>query len=203
MPAGVLAHLGAEQRRALDETAALLGSLGHDVEERPLAFGPTAGVDVIARFLRAIHDEAAALSRPERLEPRTRTMARLGGLVPPAAVARLRAAEPAMRARVDAVFEHADVVLTPGPAGPPFRVGRFHGRGALWTLSASVAKVPWYGVFNATGQPAASVPAGVDDDGLPLAVQLVGRPHDEATLITLAAQLEGERGWPDRRPPVG
>ena len=66
-----------------------------------------------------------------------------------------------------------------------------------------MAKVPWYGVFNATGQPAASVPAGFDADGLPLAVQLVGRPDDEATLLSLAAQLEGERPWPDRRPPVG
>jgi amidase len=202
-PPGALARLGAEQRRALDETAALLGSLGHDVAERPLDFGPAAGADVIARFLRGIHDEAAALSRPERLEPRTRTMARLGALVPPAAVARLRAGEPALRARIDAVFEHADVVLTPGPAGPPFRVGRFQRRGALLTLNASAAKVPWYGVFNATGQPAASVPAGVDADGLPLAVQLVGRPRDEATLLALAAQLEAERPWTARRPPVG
>jgi amidase len=203
VPAGAVARLGAEQRGALDETAALLRSLGHEVAERPLDFGPAAALDVLARFLRGIHDEAAKLARPERLEPRTRTMARLGALVPPPALARLRAAEPTLRAHVDAVFEHADVVLTPGPAGPPFRVGRFHGRGALWTLNASAAKVPWYGVFNATGQPAASVPAGVDAAGLPLAVQLVGRPGDEATLLALAAQLEAERPWADRRPLLG
>ena len=58
--------------------------------------------------------------------------------------------------------------------------------------------VPW----NATGQPAASVPAGFTADGLPLAVQLVGRPDDEGTLLSLAAQLESERPWADRRPPV-
>jgi len=202
-PPGAVVRLGAEQRRALDETAALLRSLGHEVAERPLQFTPTAGADVLARFLRGIHDEAAAVPHPERLEPRTRSMARLGALVRPAAVARLRAAEPALRARVDAVFERADVVLTPGPAGPPFRVGRFQRRGALVTLNASVAKVPWYGIFNVTGQPAASVPAGFDRDGLPLAVQLVGRPLDEATLLSLAAQLEAECPWADRRPPVG
>jgi amidase len=44
------------------------------------------------------------------------------------------------------------------------------------------------------------VPAGFDDDGLPLAVQLVGRPHDEATLLSLAAQIEEARPWADRRP---
>jgi amidase len=51
-----------------------------------------------------------------------------------------------------------------------------------------------------TGQPAASVPAGFTDNGLPLAVQLIGRPHDETTLLSLSAQLEAERPWADRRP---
>ena len=51
-----------------------------------------------------------------------------------------------------------------------------------------------------TGQPAASVPAGFTPEGVPLAVQLVGRPHDEATLLSLSAQLETARPWADRRP---
>ena len=62
--------------------------------------------------------------------------------------------------------------------------------------------MPYYGALNDTGQPAASVPAGFDADGLPLAVQLVGRPGDEATLLSLAAQLEQARPWADRRPPL-
>jgi amidase len=70
------------------------------------------------------------------------------------------------------------------------------------TLNAAAAKVPFYGVFNATGQPACSVPAGFDHAGLPLAVQLAGRPRDEATLLALAAQLEQARPWADRRPPL-
>ena len=156
----------------------------------------------MARYLRGIHDDARAVEHPERLERRTRGMARLGALVPAGQVAKARAAEEAMAARIDAIFDHADVVLTPGPSGPPFRVGQFQGRGALWTLNAVAAKVPWYGVFNATGQPAASVPAGFDAAGLPLAVQLVGRPGDEATLLSLAAQIEQARPWADRRPPL-
>jgi amidase len=58
-------------------------------------------------------------------------------------------------------------------------------------------------VWNFTGQPAASVPAGFDDDGLPRAVQLVARPDDEATLFALAAQIEAARPWAQRRPPLG
>jgi Amidase len=48
-------------------------------------------------------------------------------------------------------------------------------------------------IWNHTGQPAASMPAGFTDTGLPLGVQLIGRPNDEATLISLGAQIEAER----------
>jgi amidase len=61
--------------------------------------------------------------------------------------------------------------------------------------------VPYSGVWNATGQPAASVPAGFGPDGLPRAVQLVARANDEATLLSLAAQLEAERPWAQQLPP--
>jgi amidase len=202
VPPGVLARLGSEQRGAVEATAELLRSLGHAVAEREIDYGPKAWPNLVARYLRGIHDDAGGVEHPERLEPRTRAMARLGGLVPARQVARARGAEAAMAARINAIFDHADVALTPGPSGPPFRVGQFHGRGALWTLNAITRRVPWYGVFNATGQPAASVPAGFDAAGLPLAVQLVGRPGDEATLLSLAAQVEQARPWADRRPPL-
>jgi amidase len=55
-------------------------------------------------------------------------------------------------------------------------------------------------VWNVTGQPAASVPAGLDDDGLPVGVQLVGRRGEDALLLALSAQIEAVRPWGDRRP---
>ena len=55
---------------------------------------------------------------------------------------------------------------------------------------------------NITGQPAVSVPLSWSDDGLPIGIQLVGRPADEATLIRVSAQLEQAQPWRDRRPPV-
>ena len=61
--------------------------------------------------------------------------------------------------------------------------------------------VPYNGVWNVTGQPAASVPAGFGADGLPRAVQIVARANDETTLLSLAAQLEAERPWAQQRPP--
>lgn len=56
--------------------------------------------------------------------------------------------------------------------------------------------------FNCTGQPAISLPLGVDGDGLPIGVQLVGPPRGEAVIIGLAAQLEQARPWSARRPPL-
>ena len=61
---------------------------------------------------------------------------------------------------------------------------------------------PHLALWNHTGQPAAAVPVELAPEGVPVAVQLVGRPGDEATLLSLSAQLEAEIGWPDRRPPL-
>jgi amidase len=63
-------------------------------------------------------------------------------------------------------------------------------------------KVPYFGAFNATGQPAASVPAGFDRARLPLSVQLVSAPAGEEVLLRLAAQLEAARPWAHVRPPI-
>jgi amidase len=60
--------------------------------------------------------------------------------------------------------------------------------------------VQFTGQFSQTGQPGISVPCSVDPDGVPIGVQLVGRPADEATLIRLASQLEQVNPWADRRP---
>jgi amidase len=54
--------------------------------------------------------------------------------------------------------------------------------------------------FNATGQPAVSIPMGFNREGLPLGLQIVGRPNDEAGIIALSAQFEEARPWKDQHP---
>ena len=90
--------------------------------------------------------------------------------------------------------------MTPMFTKRPIPIGTYEGRGALWSFNGYSRWVPYCAPFNHTGQPAASVPAGFTADGFPLAVQLVGRPGDEATLLSLAAQIEAERPWADRVP---
>jgi amidase len=200
VPPGAIAKLDADARKAFDETVELLRSLGHQLTERDPNYGAGAIPALTVRYLRGIHD-AAGLAHPERLERRTRAMARMGGLIPPALLERSLAAEAQFARRLNGVLEDNDVLLTPATAAPPPRIGRLQGRGALWTLNTVAGWVPYNGVWNVTGQPAASVPAGFGVDGLPRAVQLVGRINDEATLLSLAGQLEAERPWAQLRPP--
>ncbi len=201
VPFGVLSKLDPDAAKAFEETIELLRSLGHEVSERDPDYGLDSIPALLARYLRGTYDDAARLPHPERLERRTRGMARLGSLIPPALLERSIAGEAALSARLNAVLEDHDVLLTPATAVPPPRIGQLQGRGALWTLNVVAGWVPYNGIWNVTGQPAASVPAGFGADGLPRAVQLVGRPNDEVTLLSLAAQLEGERPWAGQRPP--
>jgi amidase len=127
-------------------------------------------------------------------------MARLGALSRPL-FERAIAGEREYAERLNRIFDDHDVVLTPATATGPPRIGELEGRGALWTLNAIAGRVPYNGVWNVTGQPAASVPAGFGADGLPRGVQIVARANDESTLLSLAAQIESERPWAQTRPP--
>jgi amidase len=201
IPPGVISKLDGDAGRAFEQTVELLRSLGHELVERAPAYGADGIPTVIVRYLRGIYDDHRALEHPHRTERRTRAMARIGGLLPRGALQWSLANERSFAGRLNEVFADHDVVLTPATATPPPKIGQLQGRGALWTLNAVAGWVPFNGVWNVTGQPAASVPAGFGADGLPRAVQLVGREGDETTLLALAAQLEAERPWEQERPP--
>ena len=201
LPPGTLARLEADVRRSFESTVELLRSLGHELVERDPVYGADGIPSVIVRYLRGIHDDLQTLEHPERTERRTRGMARLGGMIPKGVLQWSLANERALAGRLNEVFAEHDVLMTPATASPPPRIGQLEGRGALWTLNAVAGMVPFNGVWNVTGQPAAAVPAGFGADGLPRSVQLVGREGDETTLLALAAELEAERPWEQERPP--
>jgi len=202
VPPLLIARLEDDQRRAFEQTLELLRSLGHELSEQDPDYGFDTGPSVLTRMLRGAHDEARALPYYERLARRTRSFARIGSLVPTSLLERSRAGEAKLAARLNRVLERHDVLLTPATAQPPPRIGQFDGHGALRTLNEVIALVPYNAPWNLTGQPAAAVPAGFGSDGLPRSVQLVARPGDEATLLSLAAQIEAARPWAQDRPPA-
>ncbi len=202
LPPSPLARLHPENRAALEETAELLRGLGHEVDACEVDQGPLApGPEFTAIYLRSLHEEVAALAHPERMERRLRALARIGGMLPPGAVEWALGREPACAARLNDPLADHDVLLTPVTPAPAPSIGANEGRGWLGTSLAASAIVSYAACWNYTGQPACSVPAGFAADGLPRAVQLVGKPNDEATLVALAAQIEAERPWAQDRPP--
>jgi amidase len=186
---------------AVAETAELMRSLGHEVEQRDPNWGGI-GNNIVPRYLRGAAEDFSKVSNPERLERRTRGFAQLGRLIPKPLFEGARRAEAADAARVNAIFDAHDVLMTPVMGGTALPVRRWEGRSALWTVLGMSRFYPYCVPWNHLGNPAMSVPAGFADDGMPLAVQIVGRPGDEATLLSLAAQLEAERPWADKRPPI-
>jgi amidase len=196
-------RVGRAQLAAVDEVGALLRELGHEVVRRDPEYPRRAiYANFLPRYLRGISDDADAQAHPERLEPRTRNLARIGAFFSDRRMAAVRSAEEPVSARIQSIFDDVDVVVTPGTAQGPSRIGAYQRRGAVSTLLLVAQKVPYFPLWNLTGQPAAAVPWDLDGQGMPLSVQLVGRPFGEATLLSLSAQIERARPWASRRPPL-
>jgi amidase len=184
-----------EHVAAVEETARVLTGLGHDVREvDPHYPDPTAAF--VPQFFGGVRAESDAVEHFDRLEPRTRQVYRLGGWVSRAVVDRAMAAGERVAAKANRVFEDIDVLLTPTIGPRPRAVGVLDHGGPVSAALKSSPMIAWTALWNVTGNPAASVPAGLAADGLPLAVQLVGRIGEETTLLGLAAQLERTRPWP-------
>jgi aspartyl-tRNA(Asn)/glutamyl-tRNA(Gln) amidotransferase subunit A len=105
--------------------------------------------------------------------------------------------------KIQPLFEKYDVLLTPSTAVPAFDVTTYQvteiagvkGSPALdWT--------PFTYPFNFTGQPAASVPCGWTEEGLPVGLQIVGRRFADATVLKVAAAFEHAAPWADKHPPL-
>jgi amidase len=186
---------------AYEETIDLLRSLGHEVTEAAPRLGPLA-TDFYPLYFRGIRDEALTLPNPDRLSDQTKGFVRLGRLFSDRRLAKVRDRMPAAAARIQELWRDHDVLLTPATAKLPVEVGHWRGQGALRTINGMSTVYPYAAAWNFTGQPAATIPAGFTEGGLPRSVMLVARPNDEASLISLGAPLEAERPWADRRPPV-
>lgn len=198
-PPGSMTHLIVDRRHAIEETAGLLRELGHHVIEREITYTRLAMRNTTMRYLAGVHHDATTIAHPERLARSTRRLARIGALIPQAAIARSRRAEHRLAASINQIFDNADIVLTPIAGSPPPLIEDTGCSGVIRSLLAS-NNGSWTMPWNAIGQPAASVPAGLDANGLPLAVQLCGRPDDDSTVLRLARQIEIPQPWAHLRP---
>jgi amidase len=201
LPPGLFGRVADDQRTAWKRTASLLSGAGHEIVERDPDYG-LAQLVFAQTWVRGVHEDAAAVAAPETLERSTRQMAAAGRVVVPdrRRASLLRGGE-RVAARIMALWDECDVLMTPTTAQAPIPADGAYGRSAAVAVNTAGRFTPFTAVFNLTGQPAVAVPAGWDSDGVPLSVQLVGRPGAEDVLYALAGELEHVAPWADRRPP--
>ena len=194
------ARVHSDVKRAVEQTATRLRALGHEVEQDDPPYPPLS--PATTRYLAGVaQDVDERVERPDRLQRRTKGFARMGRAIPRQVLEWARREDD--WSRYKDFFDRHDLLLMPVNAMPPWRAGQWEGLGAVRTFLGMAQVQPVFaGEWNVTGQPAISVPGGTSEDGLPIGVMVVGRHNDEATLISVAAQLEGELRWTDRRPPL-
>jgi amidase len=194
----------------LHEAATLLRGLGHEVvEASPALPGP----DSLDIFLQVFGPGIALgiglgerlAGRPpddDEIEPMSRAVLEHARSLPSTGYLTALAQLQLLARGAVAFFADYDLLLTPVLASRPLPIGELHGCGEepLEDLRRSGTFAPYTALFNVTGQPAISVPIGFGEDALPTAVQLVGHPLGEETLLQVANQIEAARPWAGRRP---
>ena len=203
------AKIETESLRALTETARLCAELGHRVEQNDPAIDRSV---VVPTFLTlaaantvvnlASHPTKGRAARADEVETVTWATAKLGEKVSGADYVRATQAAHRLGRQMAAFHGDWDVLLTPGLATVPVKLGwidmMMGDVDEYWRRVFAFS--PFTVWFNLTGQPAMMLPLGRSQEGLPVAVQIVARYGDEATLFRLAAQLEAARPWFERKP---
>jgi aspartyl-tRNA(Asn)/glutamyl-tRNA(Gln) amidotransferase subunit A len=100
------------------------------------------------------------------------------------------------------IFSRYDLLLTPTAAVPPFESGGYGPREIAGKKASPLAWMALTYPFNVTGHPAASVPCGWTDEGLPIGLQIVGRRFDDRNVLKASAAFERISPWADRFPPL-
>ena len=179
------------------ETVRLLEGMGHIIEQSCPDF--TGLIEPFTKIWQA--GIAAAGIPPQVLSPMNRWIAEQSG----SAGEYLQAVHQMqiISRRIVAFFDAFDVLVIPTYMHPQIRVGEWADLSPEETLQKIIHWIAPCPPFNASGLPAIALPTGFDAaTGLPLGVQLVGRPAAETTLIALAAQLEAKYAINTYRPPA-
>jgi len=191
-PFGLTSKVDPEVRAATERMANRLADLGHEVVWEDPSYG-LVGLGLVARGMPGVHawlENHVPANAP--LESRTRVHGRFGKALSGPPLRAARAAEPAMSQRIGEIFQRVDVVMTPTTAGLAPRIGDLDGRGYWRTSTVASSTCPFAFVWNVTGWPGLNVPAGLNSNGVPIGVQLLGHQNEEAKLLRLGAQLEAQ-----------
>jgi amidase len=202
----------AECRQSAEDAARLCESLGHHVavgrpEFDTAAFRAATRTLVAANVLATLETRAKAVGKTleaSDVEPLTWSIVELGRGCTAADYARSITTIHAVGRVVARFFAGYDILLTPTMCSPPWPIGVLSLSAGDTTayFTALNRSIGFTSLFNASGNPAASLPVHWSAQGLPVGVQIVAPFGDEATIFRLAAQIETAQPWKDRRPPL-
>ncbi|MGO4104766.1 amidase [Leifsonia sp. YAF41] len=196
-------EIAPEARAALDLAVSELAALGHGLEQTALA--PD---DSYAPAFRTIWQAGAASipaesdEQEQLLEPLTRWLMHRGRALSARDLAEALAALSAYERSFIRQLSRFDAVLTPALALAPRPIGWYDAHDGEANFAQQVQYTPFTSMVNVSGLPAIVLPVAETADGLPMGVQLIGRPGGEATLLALGAQLERRLRWQHRVPAV-
>jgi len=187
---------------AYEDASKLLADLGHEIIDVELPFGS----DAVPKFELLWYSMATlAPIEPEQeheLLPLTRYLRSKGLNVSARELIFAQAYLQGVMRPAVATLNRYDAFLSPTLASPPVPVGYFDEVDPAENFERQKRFTPYTALYNIGGQPAVNLPLYWNADGLPIGVMLAGRLGDEATLISLSAQVEAARPWRDRHPPL-
>jgi amidase len=203
-----------ESVQAVRQAARLCESLGHRVEPVNLPVALPAFLDqvftIIGASTRHYVDVLGQMRgfavQPEELEARTRIILRCKGAVSGAQYAGAVEWIHALGRQLAVFMQDYDLILTPTLAREPVPIGELDLQDDRLSLEELIERFhsysPFTALFNASGQPAMSVPLHWSAAGLPMGAHFAARFGEESTLLALAGQLERAQPWRGRVPPV-
>jgi amidase len=194
--------ISAEATAALDFAITELSALGHGIEQIGLEPDST-----YAPAFRTVWQAGASAIPAEGdqldlLEPLTRWLVARGRSLGARDLVDALAALSAFERSIIRQFASFDAVLTPALAQTPRPLGWYSADDPELNFAQQVQYTPFTSFANVTGLPAISLPVYETGDGIPMGVQLVGKPGGESTLLAIGAQLERRIGWQRRHPPA-
>lgn len=195
-------EIAPEAEAALQVALTELDAVGHGIEE--LAFEPEPGY---AAAFRTVW-QAGAASIPvegaqlDLVEPLTRWLVEVGRSLSARELGVALAWLAGFERRFIARASRVDAVLTPAMALTPRPIGWYDAEDGERNFAQQVLYTPFTSMVNVSGLPAIVLPVHVTADGLPMGVQLIGRPGREDVLLAIGAQLERRLHWQRRHPPA-
>ena len=194
-------RVSAEASAALALAADELDAIGHGIEDLRLepdqSYAPNFRT-IWQAGAAAIPAEGAEL---DSLEPLTRWLVERGRAISARDLIAALTALTTFERSIIRQFSRFDAVLTPALALTPRPVGWYDSEDAELNFAQQVQYTPFTSFANVSGLPAITLPVSQTEAGLPMGVQLVGRPGGEATLLAIGAQLERRLLWQRRHPP--